>query len=411
MVVCLSGWLVVLVLLLGTPLPGMAAELKFSPALRVQEGYDSNISFTSTHAVQDSFTTLSPSVMLTRQTERSSLKIDGQVDINRYANKQRFNETEQVYGLEGEFTPTRRMRLGLEGLFRKDSSLEQELEETGLVYSRNDRDVLRVAPKMSWWLSELYLLRLSGAYQKALYDDPEYLDYDLGEALVELGHAIFSQRVIFFIDGGYSIADYSNDILYVYDDPRGYRLAVRPAGTVDNYGLLTGFDLALDPRWKLNVRWGMRETTFEYAPFLAVTRPVQGLVFSESYRVQIGYVTLERLFERGGLSFEVRKNIVPSGRDASVERLSARCEVDYAFTEVLRGEVRGSWGRSRSKSDYLLTDQTTSTVTLGGTYRLGERLEAGLGYHYRLLRDHHLQTTTRRHVLSLNLRFAWEKVM
>jgi len=364
-------------------------EMEVKPELTLKESYDDNIDFTSRDQLEDFITTASPSLNLGRNAEKTDIKLSAGADAKKYVREDQLDDIDDNYTLEFEYDHTFQLSFNFTGNFTRDSTIDSELEETGLLSTRVDREKSTLQPALGWWISERYGIRCTPFYQRVIYDSPQFLDYDIYAVLLEGIYALPSEKTILFMQAGYGLADY--DI-----------------GTLDNYGFLFGMDFTYNPKWSLNFRGGVQQTILETDLSRALLSSIGILKRSERFLEPIGYISLKRSFEKGSASAEFRKEIVPSGQNASLDRLTAKINVDYSFTERLKCTMEGSWSSSASLIRFLQTDEELYSFSLSAEYRIWEKISTTLSYKHSSFENHEADTDATRNTTYLQLTGYWQ---
>ena len=94
-----------IILVLSIPFLSMtagAADVKLTPKLAVDGGYDDNILFTPDDEVASSIITVSPGLEVDYQTLLSSLSLSADLDILSYLDESDLDRTNQYYRLSGD---------------------------------------------------------------------------------------------------------------------------------------------------------------------------------------------------------------------------------------------------------------------------------------------------------------------
>ncbi len=149
------GALRLLAVLLTVPGAGaLAADVTLETSLQVRTMYDDNVLFTNTAETDDVVTTISPKLGLSRTTPRTDVTLAGIFDVIRYAAEPELDTLHHRYRLDARGQVTPRWSLSGEGAYRKDSALDDELEETGRLAVRTDREWLMGGAGASYQLTE-----------------------------------------------------------------------------------------------------------------------------------------------------------------------------------------------------------------------------------------------------------------
>lgn len=370
------------------------SEIKLIPKLSLRESYDDNIDFTKRQKIDDYITTVIPSLGLNRDSENSHIKAGGSAYIRRYSEKQRFNKTDQYYNLAFDYNPSPLFNINAKGSFTRYTIVDREqvdteLEEMDLIYTRSERKATRLQPGITWRLSELDSISLTSGYITVEYDDPTYSDYDTYHGILSWGRVVAGGVGEFFINGGYGATEYEK--------------TSDKTDKTKNLSLFSGFDLSLSPQWSLNFWAGARRTILDYYQ--------QGEERTERNWGGIGSITLKRLFERGYVSGELKRDIIPTGKYKTVERNLARVKVNYRFTKRLNGVLSSSLRSSKSESEYDTIDEDFYSLTSSITYTVLPNTNAKVSFTRTQLKDHKDFSTTRRNVVFIQITTYWEKFL
>ena len=360
-------------------------EIKIIPGIAVKETYNDNLDFVrkdhpTLDEMDDFITTYTPSLILHRNTERSKIKLNAKVDIEDYHHENDLDDVGQHYGLTYEYILSPLLVIDFKSSFKRDTTLESELEESGVTYRRTDRESYRIQPGLVWKITEVDSLNFSYNFSKTSYDFYSYSDYTNNDVTITWDHQLSPRGTTWFFSGGYNITDYDDRKITPYDDDY----------EVTTYSVYSGFNLPLDEKWEVNLWGGIRRTISEYGIFSVVMVPALSPPFFAWEREEkteknwggIGSLAVKRHFERGLISAEINRNIFPSGSGGTIERGRIRVNLSYRLTDLLTGRLGGSWTDSQSESDYGNKDEDYYSVTPSFSYRLGEKLTATLSYTY-----------------------------
>ena len=379
-----------------------AAESKLIPEISIKETYNDNINFTKEEK-DDVIFTITPLLRWDFQTERTGTSANAQLNVIRYSKENELNKVDQKYSLTHDFRATELFGLNLNGSLIKDTTLDTEMEETGLVLKRSNRDFYHIKPGLSWYMTEKTWLNLTCAYTRAEYEAPEYSDYNVYDGALELVHTFSQEGLTVSAQGGYGLYDYETS-------------------DVDNYRLHLGLTYPFTERLKLTAWGGARYTESEYE--IAEWEPVYwpGTSFIKDYRLAektecdrtwggLGYLALTRAFAEGSVSVSINRDITSSGRGETIERDRATMDIDYRFTEFITGRFMSSLSRSRSDSEYRDTDEQLYHLRPSLTWRVTERVVAELSYQYSEIEYKKTDTDAERNIIFLRVTIEWEKLL
>ena len=156
--------------------PAKAQNLNMIPSLEVTGGYNDNILFNNTEAVADYYTSLKPMLNIEMATERYDLNIVGYTELYRYRDENDLDYETYRLGANGRHQMTERLSLSGEVTFISDTTLESELEETGRIVSREDRERGHGETGLSFDLSEVSQIGLEYRYQSTEYESDDRID-------------------------------------------------------------------------------------------------------------------------------------------------------------------------------------------------------------------------------------------
>ncbi|MCD6570715.1 MAG: hypothetical protein J7L53_08450 [Deltaproteobacteria bacterium] len=407
----LLAFLVLIILLGETSV--FSGEIKVRPAFSVRGTYDDNINFTQRNKIDDYITTIIPSLDLTRVSEKSRMEIGGSVNVKRYSKKQRFNKTNQHYNLAFDYIPSPLFTINADGSFTLDTTTESELEETGLRYEHTvDRKAYRFQPGFAWSLSEVDSLSLNAGYSRVEYDEPFYLgydnysDYDSYNGALSWSHALSKDVATFFVNGGYSMTSYERD----FYKEAFYKEISNETKTdkTGSYSLYSGFNFSFSPKWSLNLWAGARRTISDYYQIKPDKTKKE---WTDRNWGGIGNISIRRSFERGYISAELSKDIIPSGRGETLERDLAGIRINYGFTKRLNGALSGSWSSSESERDHGTIDEDYYSFTSSLTYQVLDKTTAELSYSRYQSKDHSDFSKARRDVVFIQITTHLEKLL
>jgi len=172
------------------------------PEISIKQTYNDNINFSTTEEKNDLILTVTPILRWNFQTERTGITANSEMDVIRYGKEHNLDEVNQKYSLGYDFRATELLGLNLNGSLIKDTTLDTEMEETGLVLKRTKRHFYHIKPGLSWYMGEKTLLNLTCAYTSAEYEASGYSDYDIYDGTLELVHTLSKEGATVSAQGG-----------------------------------------------------------------------------------------------------------------------------------------------------------------------------------------------------------------
>jgi hypothetical protein len=136
-----------------TPLNLHAGETTLSPALSLGARYDNNILFRRTDPIDDYSSIVHPSLALNYKTERTDLGLGADIRFINYLDQTAFDNAKQAYKFNVNSQLGERLNGQVNAQYIRDTLLDSELEETGLVYNQEDRERFNAGGGVKYSLS------------------------------------------------------------------------------------------------------------------------------------------------------------------------------------------------------------------------------------------------------------------
>lgn len=163
---------------LSVPFMAVAKDVTVTPSITVAGAYDDNVTFTRTDEISDYLGIISPALKLDYASELFKMSGSGRVDFLRYAKEKDLDYERQFYKLNGDYRFAERWKFSGDFAYTQDTTLDSELEETGIVYEREDRERFNAGAGLSYQASELSTMGVNYDYSKRDYDEEGLADYD-----------------------------------------------------------------------------------------------------------------------------------------------------------------------------------------------------------------------------------------
>ncbi len=155
---------------------GLAAEVSLLTSIRLKQEYNDNILYTRSDEEDDFISSAIPSLELGYQTEILDLSALARWEGLLYWDHSDLNTINQRYGMDGKYRLTERWSLLGDGFYIKDTTLDSQLEETGVVFRRQDRHRLNAGAGAEYALSERIDLGTNYTYQRTDYNSSSSTD-------------------------------------------------------------------------------------------------------------------------------------------------------------------------------------------------------------------------------------------
>ena len=251
---------IIFLLTLGLPPFSMAgSDFTFNPSLQFRGEYDDNINFDNDNEISDWLGVFIPSLKASWKTPRLDINGSAGAEIRRFCSESQFDDEYQRYKIESSYQFLERLTLEAGGSYTKDSTLDSELEETGIVENLYDRERCTLNTGARYQLGERVFTGLHYNYGDTSYNDPGNTDYDSHSIVGSISYLFRNQRDQVFLQ------------------PTYYRYKSE-VSKVDNYGLSLGWNRTLSEKLTLSCYLGIRytDTEYNYHYYVPVFDPVNG---------------------------------------------------------------------------------------------------------------------------------------
>lgn len=396
----LACFLIGVVLTCGAGEVQAGGKILLTPTVRVGGEYTDNLKFTAADPINEYTTTIRPSLMFDYTSDRTSLGVDAGLDIFRHANETQYDEEKGRLGLNGGFRVSERWQMNGGLSYSADTTLQSELEETGIVYDRVGRQRYGGNIGFGYQLGERSQVNGSYQYSRTDYDQTGFAEYVSERLSMSYQRTLADQRTTLTVQPYYSA--------YYSDTSRS-----------DSYGLSVGGSRQLSERWALSAMVGARRS---YSSRVLV-RPVIVFVPGQDPPVRIvgreetdhnenwggvANVSLSYQAERYALSVTYNRGLSFSARGEPIDSDALGAAVSYRLTE------RNSLGLAAqmrwTSSDDEISNVETRYYTLRTSFdhQMTQNYSWRLQYSYANSADLTADEEDReRHNLTLEFRFGF----
>lgn len=153
-----------------TPLNLHAGETTLSPVLSLGARYDNNVLFSRTDPIDDYSSVVHPSLGLNYKTERIDLGLGADIEFVNYLDQTELDNAKQAYNLDVNSQLSERLKGQVNARYIRDTLLDSELEETGLVFNQENRERFNAGGGVRYSLSPRSVL---GAFYDFRHTDYE----------------------------------------------------------------------------------------------------------------------------------------------------------------------------------------------------------------------------------------------
>jgi hypothetical protein len=247
---------------------------KIVPSVSAQEKYSDNIFFENENTESDFITTISPAIEFSDKSERLAASFKAQLDSLFYLDNSYLDATDQNYQGSLRYAVTPKANVFTSAGFRKDSQVDRDLGETGLLQSNATRK------NYTWQLGGDYALSEQMAVQLAYngsqddYDDPAEFDLESQGVSLVLSRDLSSvmRATTGRVSGVYNEYDQTNEQVVVFPN---VSISDQSTYKVKNYSGSIGAERQWDERFSLfaDVGWRYTDSTQEFVRVSRITNP------------------------------------------------------------------------------------------------------------------------------------------
>lgn len=347
-----------ILLSLGIVHPLWAADKMLTSSIGFIALYDDNVAFESDENKRDDFLyAVNPSLTFDYATEITKFKANALLDYQNYIDNSTYNALNQTYKLEGDSNFTELLTLSADLKYIRDNTLESQVEETGKVEQREDRQRYDLKGKL--FLNFTELIRIGGSYQfRNTEYDSEYTE-DYSDDTVSF---IYNQRLKNQLDSLIFISSYA------YREVRTHE--------TNTYRALFGWSRDLSETFKIKVSLGGRFTE-QYTYDSNSTRlksETNGYLADISFFKQSDFWLTELEYRRD--------QVYGSRNDGAFEVDFFKIGLKRNLTERLKTGIELSLYLTRDVDENVTQNSHLYAIKPNITYNLTEYHVVGLYYSY-----------------------------
>jgi hypothetical protein len=356
---CLAAFI-----LFALPVDMRAGENTLTPQLFIGGRYDNNVLFERTNPIDDYSSVVRPALEFNHKTERSNLDIGADMHFVNYLDRSDMDTVKQYYYMNGDTQLSERIRVDAEMGYIIDTLLDSELEETGRVFNREERERLHAGAGMDYSLSEKFEIGLDYDFNLTDYEEEERADRKT--------HSVSTYFRRFFNEG--------IDSLTVL--PKYRYIVTTDDIEVNSFSLSLGWTHKSSEIGALKLFAGGRYTeespTSDNTDPDAQKRDTSGFIFDLSYNIS-DEISSFLIGIRRDINFDA------DGDLREVNRLYSTYQ--YSLTERLKSGISANAYLTRSEDENVDTDIRYFNIRPRLDYSLTEKHILRLSYRYSLEYD------------------------
>lgn len=158
-------------ILFALPLDMRAGETTLTPQLSIGGRYDNNLLFERIDPIDDYSSVVQPALELNHKTELSNIDLGADLHFINYLEQSDMDTVKQYYHMGADTQLSERIGVDAKIGYVIDTLLDSELEETGRVFNREDREQLRAGAGMDYSLSQKSEIGVNYAFNHTNYEE------------------------------------------------------------------------------------------------------------------------------------------------------------------------------------------------------------------------------------------------
>jgi hypothetical protein len=391
-------------MLLAFTVRALAAEVTLVPTLAVRAEMDDNVLFSRVAPISDYVGVATPGVSADYRTERGYANAKVEADFLRYAQEQSLDRSNQRIAAGFGYAVTELLQASGRAAYINDTSLETQLQETGIVTLRQEVERYSLGAGLTYRLSPRTDAGMDLSYQSVNYDGPS-LDYEDYRLSFQYNYLLGNGTSVFTVQPSYE--RYTSE-----------------ASDVSNYGLSFGLAHALTETWSVKAFLGVRYTQTDYRfvqqevvfdpsllpsfPFRTVFREVN---VTDSNWAGVADVSVRKTGEIYQFSLGYIHDLSYSSSGDPLELHRVYGSYSRSITTRLGFTLAASVYESKSDGQFSQTDSRYFDGAFTLNYKLTEDYFLQGGYRYQVSWDDTLEQNQRvdRHLFFVSLGLAFPR--
>lgn len=380
-----------------------AAEWTFDPEVTLKGGYNDNIRLRTDNEISSPVAILSPSTLFSVATPTAGASGRVRFDFRRYTQESDLDDNNWRVDL-GSFKELERSRFGLDIDLIKDTTLDSQLEETGLVNERRDRFSAVANPSWTYNFNERTNSRLAYTYRDVNYDNSDGTGLsDFTTHLLDASvNRILSERALVTLTATVATSDSENNVDNEY------------------YSLRFGGNYRFSETLQSSLTLGVRKTKSTFKGNSQVP------VFEDG--ILVGFITvpftssnddwggvfaasLTKRFLRGSSALSASQDIRNSGSGSLIQVTRLNWNNSYNLSETLLSRLDFSFRRTRDTNNVSTgLERTFYRVEPGLEWQFRRFWSIGASYRYSLQQFDDSSGDAQQNAAYLTLRYLWPRI-
>ncbi len=399
-----------------------AAEWSIEPSISLSSRYDDNIRLSSTNEIDATEIAMKPSSAFSWQTERSTITGIADFTIRRFS-EDGLDTNDSSFKFNASHGLSEMTHAGISATWIKDTTLDSELDETGILFDRTERKSLTISPRLDHRVNEKWIARFSASASDVKYQNEVRSDYKTLSSNGTLEWE-YTPKTAIFGQLSFTRQEYDND---------SYKS--------DNRQLTLGTSHEFSERLTLDAYFGARrtETTTLAGSYVcpegyseagpndyatAYGFPCQGsglfdwatqqLVTFDRTLDSSGSVfstTLNYKLEKGSISSTISRDVSPTASYGLVVSERLRINFLHKFSETLSSKLNITYSQTDGSDQTLaVIDEKFTSISPSLIWLIDRDLSLSANYRYRKQEREGALDSATSNAVSFALNYSWPKV-
>ncbi|MBV1950733.1 MAG: hypothetical protein KUG64_00860 [Cycloclasticus sp.] len=363
-----------------------AAEWSLTGGLNPSLTYDDNIFMRESNTQGDYHTTMTPTLKMAYETDRSEVSLSTGYVMDRYHTSSHLDNDDPFFKLNTAYK-TQRSTWGLGLEFSERSSRSDAADDTGDFETNSTSTTKSISPSFSYQLTERDALSLSASYSEKTYSTTDFSDSKNRSVSSHWQHQ-FTER----FNGGISLSASNNKsigLLELTDD--------------DTYNLSLTSNYNISEIWGINGSVGVNQLNSQQTNLFGATDKTKST--APSLSINVSYKT-----DVDQANLSISRSTSPSSTGDVNEQDKISMGWSRSLSETLTASIQGSYQTTNSAVDSGSDERENTDISPSINWQYSPDSTLSLSYNYRQQKESALNTNARSNAIMLTFNYDWNGI-